>query len=53
MDGAALGVWLASFAWMAWLIAHSRQKEIKVVETNVVNAAKVVKTEKGTRFVGS
>jgi RsiW-degrading membrane proteinase PrsW (M82 family) len=50
LDWLAIVVWLASFAWLAWLINESRKKE-NVSPIPVAAAPKLVRTEKGTRFV--
>jgi hypothetical protein len=52
LDGAALVVWLATFAWLAWLITSSRNNEIQQTRKAMEGASKIVRTEKGTRFVG-
>jgi len=52
LPAAAVGVWLASFAWLAWMIKVCRRDELKRLEVTALSASRFVKTEKGTRYVG-
>ena len=45
-----LVVALASFAWLAWLIRSSRERERSIAAT-IDERPKVIQTEKGTRWV--
>jgi RsiW-degrading membrane proteinase PrsW (M82 family) len=51
MDILAFGVAIAAFAWLAWLIKTSRERE-RIGDKPAVAAPRLVHTERGTRFVG-
>jgi RsiW-degrading membrane proteinase PrsW (M82 family) len=52
MDAAAVGVWVASFALLAWLITDARHREWKAAHA-VISGPKLIRTAKGTKFVQS
>ena len=51
-ESIALLVWLAAFAWLAWMIHHQRKREIDAAAKNVKAKAMVIKTAQGTRYLG-
>lgn len=51
-DAAAVGVWFASFALLAWLITSARAREARAAVARAnPTGPKLVRTARGTRFV--
>jgi RsiW-degrading membrane proteinase PrsW (M82 family) len=51
LEAGALGVAVASFFWLAWLIRSARKREESVAKA-LPNGPRIIRTEKGTRWVG-
>ncbi len=49
----ALLTWLATFAWLSYLITSSRNREVEDARKSIAGASKIIKTEKGTRYIGT